>query len=197
MKLILFILLCLPVLPILAQEEGKYIREGNNFYKKNQMDLAAASYNKAASSKYKYIALMNKGNALYKQKKYDEAIKAYRQVSENKEADVLLRSGAYYNTGVIYSSQQKLQESIQLYIKALLLNDKDRQARENLQKALLEQKFNNSNHSENRQQNQQQSRMNKDQAQQQLNKLEQKEKHTQEKLSKDKSQYGGSAGKDW
>ena len=39
--------------------------------------------------------------------------------------------------------------------------------------------------------------MSKSQAQQQLDKLEQKEKKTSNKLSKEKSQFGGNAGKDW
>lgn len=180
----------------LAQTAARYISEGNELYEKNKMAEAADAYEKAINSEHKYTALMNKGNALYKQKNYEEAIRIYSQVSHVTNIDAMLRSGAYYNTGVVYSSQKKIAESIEAYKNALRLNWEDINARENLQKALLELKQN-SGGAQNQQQNQPQSKMSKSQTQQQLKMLEQKEKNTQQKLSGAKSKYDGDTGKDW
>ncbi|MCH5596521.1 hypothetical protein [Niabella ginsengisoli] len=43
----------------------------------------------------------------------------------------------------------------------------------------------------------QESKLNKDQARQQLDRLEQKEKNTQSKVANKKTPFGGSVGKDW
>lgn len=184
-------------LTLMAQDAAHFIREGNHFYKKGQMAEAIEAYDKAIDSKHQYIALMNKGNALYRQKKYDEAINIYQQAASPANKDKLIRSGAYYNSGVVYSNQKKVPESIEEYKAALRLNWQDEKARENLQKALLELRRNSGGSAQNQIQKQSKSNMSKSQAQQQLDKLEQKEKNTSNKLSKEKSQFGGSAGKDW
>ena len=134
--------------------------------------------------------------------KFDEAIKTYKQASGQDNGDVMIRSGAYYNAGVVYSSQKKIEESIEEYKNALRLNWKDTKARENLQKALLElkkQSGGGGGGGDEKEESQQQSKsnMSKSQAQQQLDRLEEKERGTQEKVTNKKGQYGGSAGKDW
>lgn len=180
---------------LMAQKPDAFIKSGNKYYTKGFYNAAEKDYNKAVNTRYHSIALMNKGNALYKQGKTEDAIRAYKQVADEKANDNMLRSGAYYNAGVVYSNQKKIQESIEQYKQALRLNWQDKNARENLQKALLEQKQSGGGSSQNQQQSK--SNMSKSQAQQQLDKLEQKERNTQQKLSKEKNQYGGSAGKDW
>jgi tetratricopeptide (TPR) repeat protein len=196
MKVKLSILLSLFCLHTLAQDDAHAIRQGNQLYKKSMWVSAEKAYDMATDGKYRYIALMNKGNALYRQKKYDDAIKAYRAAAETKNKDLMLRSGAFYNAGVVFSSQKKIRESIEEYKKALRLNPDDQKARENLQKALLEQKQSGGGGSS-QQQSPNQSDMSKSQAQKQLDKLEQKEKNISEKMSKEKSPSGGSAGRDW
>lgn len=193
-----FLLIIAGFLPFItnAQKPDVFIKSGNEYYSKGFMAAAEKDYDKALNTGYHAIALMNKGNALYKQGKYNEAIKAYQEVSANTTNDKMLRSGAYYNTGVVYSSQQKTAESIEEYKNALRLNWQDQKARENLQKALLEKKSGGGG-AQSQQQQQSQANMSKSQAQQQLQKLEEKEKSTQQKISKEKSQYSGSAGKDW
>lgn len=177
------------------------IKDGNRLYKDGNMSEAENAYDKAVNSNYKYTALVNKGNAQYRQKKFDEAIKTYKQASGQDNGDVMIRSGAYYNAGVVYSSQKKIEESIEEYKNALRLNWKDTKARENLQKALLELKKQSGGGGggDEKEESQQQSKsnMSKSQAQQQLDRLEEKERGTQEKVTNKKGQYGGSAGKDW
>jgi tetratricopeptide (TPR) repeat protein len=57
-------------------------------------------------------------------------------VKDSKEN--LVKSAAHYNNGVIKTKQKDLEGSIEDYKNALRLNPDDLQARENLQKALLE-----------------------------------------------------------
>ncbi|MFT4095331.1 MAG: tetratricopeptide repeat protein [Niabella sp.] len=195
-RLLTVIILWLPVFAF-SQKQARFINEGNEYFKNGQLLEAVTAYNKVTDEKYKYTALLNKGTALYKLKKYDEAINAYQQVSRAAGADAILRSGAYYNTGVVYSNQNKLQESIAAYKSALRLNWKDNDARENLQKALSQLRKNNGGGGGEQKPQQAKSKFNQQQAQQQLNRLEQKEKNTQDKVSNKKTQYSGSNGKDW
>lgn len=196
-RLILFISFSTSLVAGKAQNQQSFIKEGNDFFKKGQLAEAVASYNKVTEEPYKYTALLNKGTALYKQKKMDEALKAYNQVSASPSAANLLKSGAHYNAGVVYSNQNKIEESIEAYKKALRLNSQDNNARENLQKALSELKKSGGGGGGETKPQQAQSKLNKSQAQQQLDRLEQKEKNTQSKVSNKKTQFGGSVGKDW
>lgn len=196
-RFILFIYFFTAVLAGKAQNQQSFIKEGNDFFKKGQLAEAVASYNKVTEEPYKYTALINKGTALYKQKKMDEALKAYNQVGVSPNATNLLKSGAHYNAGVIYSNQNKVEESIEAYKKALRLNSQDNNARENLQKALSELKKSGGGGGGDQKPRQSPSKLNKNQAQQQLDRLEQKEKNTQSKVSNKKTQFGGSVGKDW
>lgn len=196
-KLLLFLLFLNSLVGGQAQNAQSFIKEGNDFFKKGRLAEAVDSYTKVTEAPYTYTALLNKGTALYKQKKNDEALKAYDQVSTSAGAHSLLRSGAYYNAGVVYSNQNKLEESIAAYKNALRLNSEDQNARENLQKALSELKKSGGGGGEAKQPQPESSKLNQSQAQQQLDRLEQKEKNTQRKVSNKKSQFGGSSGKDW
>ncbi|MBO9592172.1 MAG: tetratricopeptide repeat protein [Niabella sp.] len=203
MKIRFLYLLHLIALPLLAQEGSGFIKQGNEYYKEGKMEDAVKAYDKAMNGPEKYTALMNKGNALYRLKKQEEAIKTYEQVATSRQTSNDLRSGAYYNSGVVYSNLNKLDASIEAYKNALRFNSNDTKARENLQKALLEKKKQSGGggggqdkkEDENRKPDK--SRLNQHQAQNQLNKLENKEKNTQQRISEDKSQYGTSNGKDW
>ncbi len=193
----LSILFFIAVLSGKAQSQQSFIKEGNEFFKKGQLEEAVASYDKVTDAPYKYTALLNKGTALYKQKKPEDALKAYNEVSAAPNATSIIRSGAHYNVGVVYSNQNKIEESIDAYKRALRLNSQDKDARENLQKALSELKKSGGGGGGEDKPQQAPSKLNKSQAQQQLDRLEQKEKNTQRKVSNKKTQFGGSVGKDW
>lgn len=202
MKIRFLYLLNLIAFPLLAQQGSSFLKQGNEYYSEGKMEEAVKAYDKAMDDAHKYVALMNKGNALYRLKKQEEAIKTYEQVATSRQTSSELRSGAFYNTGVVYSNLNKLDESIEAYKNALRLNSNDTKARENLQKALLEKKKQSGGgggqdkkEDENRKPDK--SSLNQHQAQNQLNKLENKEKNTQQRISEDKSQYGTSNGKDW
>jgi len=187
-----------------AQDADRHIRRGNDFYKQQQYPQAELAYNEAlVSEPNNTTAKFNRANALYKQNKADEAIRVLDDLAF-KTNDASAKSKASYNKGVILSAQKKLEESIEAYKESLRQDPNDKDARENLQKALLELKKKNESKKDNKKQQKQQKQQQKPQpkmsqkeAEQRLRQLEQKEKDVQQRLQKEKSKQGGGTGKDW
>jgi Ca-activated chloride channel homolog len=188
-----------------SEQAEKIIQEGNEFYKKQQYEQATMQYEKAIEAdSSNTTALFNLGNSLYKKNSRNEAIKSYTDLAD-KTKETGLRSNSYYNKGVVLSKQQKLEESIDAYKDALRQNPDNAEARENLQKALLELKKKNppppkkepKKKKEQQQQKQPESKMSQKEAEQRLKLMEQKEKEVQQRLQKEKSKTGGGQTKDW
>jgi Ca-activated chloride channel homolog len=190
MKILLLIAsLYLSVLAF-AQNATESIVKGNQLYQQSQFDLAEAQYRKALeyepdNEKAKY----NLANSLQKQNKYDEAAKLLQNLAGSSK-DNSLKSAAYYNQGVAYTKMKDLDASIESYKKALRLNPNDKEARENLEKALLQKKNQQSS-----QQKKSQSSMSQKEAEQKLDMLNQKEKQLHQR--KDKEQQGSGQAQDW
>lgn len=187
-----------------AQESERLIQKGNDLYKQQQYPQSELIYAEVLKTDpNNSIAKFNQANAMYKQNKADEAIRVLNDLAF-KSNDPSVKSKAYYNKGAILSSQKKLEESIEAYKEALRQEPSDKEARENLQKALLElKKKNQSKKDENKKQKQQkqqqkpQPKMSQKEAEQRLQLLEQKEKDVQQRLQNEKSKQGGGTGKDW
>jgi len=191
MKILLSILTCLLSVFGFAQNATESIVKGNQLYQQSQFDLAEAQYKKALeyepdNEKAKY----NLANTLQKQNKYDEAAKLLDNLAGGSK-DNSLKSAAYYNQGVAYTKMKNLDASIESYKKALRLNPNDKEARENLEKALLQKK----NQQSSSQQKKSQSNMSQKEAQQKLDMLNQKEKQLHQR--KDKEQQGAGQAQDW
>jgi len=196
-RTILFYFFILVLPPSYAQQAEEIIKTGNDLYRKGEYEKASGEFQKVSTDQR---AKFNYGNALYKQNKKDEAAAVYDGLStiENKPE---LRSQSFYNKGVILSGRQKLEESIEAYKNTLRLDPDDIQARENLQKALLElNKKQPPKKVENKKTPQQKPppkpKMNRKQAEQKLKQLQQKEKETQQRMQK-KSPSGPLQIKDW
>src|SRR4051812_29362097 len=187
---------------LLAQELNKNIETGNGYYRQQQYDKAEAEYRKVLeTASTDKIAKFNLANALIKQNKADDANKLLR-ILNAKENENDFRSKAVYNQGVILTQQKKLEESIEAYKETLRLDPGDQEARENLQKALLELKKKTppKKQEEKKKQEQQKQqpkpKISRRDAEQQLKLLEQKEKQVQERLQKN-SRTGNAQPKDW
>ena len=186
---------------LMGQETINEIQAGNDFYKQKNFEQAEVQYNKAISKEpSNNTANFNLANTLYRCNKQDDAIKKLDVLVAN-EKEENLRSKEYYNKGVILSAQKKLEESIEAYKNTLRLNPADKDARENLQKALLELKKKNppkkKEDKKKQEKKQQQPKMNQKEALQRLKLLEQKEKEVQQRMQKEKSKTGGGQVKDW
>lgn len=191
MKLLFLIGIMILSLSGNAQNATQSIIKGNQFYRQFQFDLAETQYRKALeyepeNEKAKY----NLANALQRQTKYDEAAKLLEELG-NSSTENSIKSAAYYNQGVAYTKMKNLDASIESYKKALRLNPNDQEARENLEKALLQKK----NQKSSSQQKKSQSNMSQKEAQQKLDMLNQKEKQLHQR--KDKEQQGSSQAQDW
>jgi len=187
------------------QETEKLIQSGNELYKQKQYEQAIVKYNEAlkrdpSNTTVKY----NRAIAQYRIEKEQESIKAFNELATDNKKNNEIRSKAYYNEGAILSNQQKLEQSIEAYKNALRLNPGDTEARENLQKALIELKKKNEEKpppqpkkEKQKQQQQPRSNLSSKEAEQKLNQLEQKEKQVQQRVQQQKSRSGASKPKDW
>ncbi|MFT3937063.1 MAG: tetratricopeptide repeat protein [Chitinophagaceae bacterium] len=197
----------------MAQKPEAAIHKGNELYKQKSYEASLQEYGKALVTDPKNAtANYNSGNAQFKANKPEDAVKAYDNTIENSKEQPL-REKAFYNKGVALSKQQKLQESIDAWKESLKLDANDNDARENLQKALMElkkqqqQKQNEDKDKKDKKQQdqkqkdepkpqQQQSKLNKQQVEQLLKALEQKEKEIQQKMQKGNPQPNKPE-KDW
>jgi len=188
-----------------AQEVDEIIKKGNDLYKQQQYEPAKGAYDEALSKdSLNTVAKFNSANTAYRLAKPGEAIKSFDDlVIKYKNADE--KAKAYYNKGVVLSNQKRLEESIEAYKNALRQDQNDKEARENLQKALLELKKKTppppkKEDQKKKQQNKKQKeqpKMNQKEAEQKLKLLEQKEKELQQRLQQQKSKTGGNSSKDW
>ena len=174
-----------------AQNATESILRGNQYYQSGEFNLAEVEYRKALqyeadNDKAKY----NLANALQRQNKFDEAAKLLDDLAGSTKNNSV-KSSAYYNQGVAYTKMQNLDASIESYKKALRINPADQEARENLEKALLQKKKQN----QSSQQNKSQSNMSQKEVQQKLDMLNQKEKQLHQR--KDKEQQGSGQAQDW
>jgi len=202
---IFFILLLLIFSANVFAQDNKSITDGNNFYRQQQYNKAEDEYQKVLqTSPHNTTAKFNLADALIRQDKTEGATKLLNELNVGGN-DLNLRSKSTYNQGVVLSHQKKLEESIELYKASLRLNPNDQEARENLQKALLELKKKNppkpkddKKKKEEKQQKQQpKPKISPREAQQQLKLLEQKEKQVQQRIQKNSSKTGASQPKDW
>ena len=211
-------------LPATAQNTNGEIRSGNRAYKKGEFDKSVQQYQRAVQqAPNSPTANYNLGNAQFKNNKFDEAAHAYDATVQN-STDKGMKEKGYYNKGVAMIKQKKLQESIDAWKNALKLDAGDAEARDNLEKALKEQKKqqqqqqqqqnqkkNQKNQDkqdqkkEQQQQQQQQqqqpkpqpSKLDKQQVEQLLKALEQKEKDLHDKMQQNKQHVPNQPEKDW
>lgn len=175
----------------------------NELYRQGQYPEAEKKFGEAlAAAPESFVAKYNLATALYKQDKKEDALKLLSDAATN-AADKQLASKAWYNKGAILSRQKELEASVEAYKNALRNNPDDKEARENLQKALLELKKKrneekkNDNQQKKKQQQKQQPKMKPKEAEQRLRLLQQKEKEVQKRIQKKREEGGGSQGKDW
>lgn len=192
-----------------AGAQNASTRNGNKFYKEGKYDQAIKEYSKAAGSGA--IPKYNLGNAYYRSKNYQQSAGTYQQLL-NETNEVSLKQKTYYNQGVSFSRQNKLEESITAYKNAVKLDPADQDARINLQKALLELKKKQPPKKENEEDKKKQqkkkdkkdqqkqapkSNLSKKEVERLLKALQQREQQVQQKMQQNRTRNAGRQEKDW
>lgn len=202
-----------------AQNENALIRKGNKLYKEKQFDQSQQEYQKAIEkAPDNPTSNYNLGNAEFRKNSYEDATKSYQTTIDHTN-DKSIKESASYNQGVALMKQKKLEESINAWKNSLKLDPYDLDARENLQKALMELKSKpppppqkkddkkdqdkkqdpqkNKDQQNQQQQQQPQSKLTKKQVDQLLKALEQRENEAQEKMNQNKVKSLSQPDKDW
>ena len=187
-----------------AQQVNDIIKSGNDLYRQQQYEPAKKAYDDAlAKDTSNTVAKFNLANTSYRLSKPEDAIHSFDQLTAT-YTNPGEKAKAFYNKGVVLTNQKRLEESIEAYKNALRQDPNDKEARENLQKALTELKKKTTpppkkDDKKKKQDKKQQEppKMNQKEAEQKLKLLEQKEKELQQRMQQQKSKTGGSNNKDW
>lgn len=214
MKVALTVLCMFSVFAVSAQtqQEKLSVKAGNDAYKKGDFAKALDTYGLVVKENpANATAQFNQGNALYKTDKKEEAIDAYEKSISNLNEPVE-KSNAYYNKGVVLQNDKKLPECIAAYKSALKLAPDNEDARQNLQKALQQQKQQQQkkdqqndkkkqdqqkDKDEKKEPKPQQPKIDKKDAEEKLKALMEQEKNLQDKLHKINSSSVNKPEKDW
>ncbi|MEI7963703.1 MAG: VWA domain-containing protein [Chitinophagaceae bacterium] len=204
-----------------AQKDKQLIRQGNEAFGKKEYEKAISKYKEVQSgNQVGPIAQYNLGNALYKNQQFDDAVNAYDNALTNSQSKEE-KAKSYYNKGVVLQNNKKIPECISAYKNALKLNPEDEDARQNLQKALIQQQQQQQQQKEKEddkkkqpkqnqqdkqkqkeedkqeQQKPQPSKISKQDAEEKLKALLQQEKNLQDKLRKVNAASPNKPEKDW
>jgi len=121
-------------------QEKNLVRQGNQYYQQQKYKEAAAAYQQALQKNPGYVpGSFNLGNSLIQQRQYDAARKVMTNTAKNSKI-AGEQSGAHYNIGNTYMQEQKWQEAIDAYKRALRKNAQDADAKYNLSYALTKMK---------------------------------------------------------
>lgn len=210
MKRIYLIILILN-LSVLAfgQNERKFIRNGNKLFMEAVKDTTKIDTVKYSNAETEYRKALNKkptdvkwnynlADAMYKQQRFDEAAGKFSDLADKMDNPVE-KARAYHNLGNSELMQQKLDESIESYKKALRENPSDLETKYNLAYAQMlkkkqeqQQQQQQQNQDQNKDQNKDQD---KDQDKQDQNKDQNKDNQDKQD-QKDKQQNNPDQNKD-
>jgi tetratricopeptide (TPR) repeat protein len=177
-----------------AQNTQTYISKGNEYYLQLNFDLAEGQYRQALNLSPRNVeAKYNLANTLCSKKNTGRQLSTIRRLL--REQIKTCRRQRITMQGVSYTKQKDLPNSIESYKAALRLSPADKEARENLQKALSELK---------KQQEDQNKKnggggggMSQKEAEDKLKQLQQKEKDLQQRLQSAGKGKGSGGSKDW
>ncbi|MEI9908512.1 MAG: tetratricopeptide repeat protein [Bacteroidota bacterium] len=88
-----------------AQQVEQTIKKGNDLYRQQQYEPAAAAYDEAlAKDPANKTAMFNRASTVYRLSKYSEAIKSFDDLAA-KSTETGEKAKSYYNKGAILSHQ--------------------------------------------------------------------------------------------
>ena len=182
-----------------AQEERRFIRQGNRHFENQELDKSEEAYRRALEKESNsFIAGFNLGDVLYEQENYEEAIKQFYSLS-NITDDKEQLAKVFHNLGNTLLKEKQLEQSVEAYKQALRNNPGDMDTKHNLayaQRLLKQQQQQQQQDQEQDQENEQDQKKEQDQSQQgqeqeqdqqkqQQQQQEQQQQQQEQKMSKE------------
>ncbi len=127
---------------VFGQNERKFVRNGNKLFNEAVNDTTQTDTVKFSNAETEYRKALNKkpndlnwdfnlADAMYKQQRFEESAEKFNGLGEKMETPED-KAKAYHNLGNSQLMQQKLDESIESYKKALRQNPSDMETKYNL-----------------------------------------------------------------
>jgi Ca-activated chloride channel family protein len=197
-RLILIIITVAFSVAAFGQNERKYVRSGNKLYFDAVRDTTKVDSVKFSNAETEFRKALNKkpndlkwnfnlADAIYKQKRFDEAAGKFGELGEKMNTP-LEKSRAYHNMGNSQLMNQKIDESIETYKKALRQNPTDLDTKYNLAYAqLLKKKQEQQKKDQDKNKDKNQDKKDQDKDKQDKNK-DQQNKENQDQQNKDNQQ---------
>ena len=172
-----------------AQNDRRYITQGNKLFRSGQFDKAEVAYRKAIEKNPRNPqAHYNLGNSLMAQKKDSAAVQSFQKSTEL-ETSKIRKAMAFHNMGVICQQHKMYGEAIEAYKNSLRLNPKDDATRYNLELCKRQQR--NQKNQDKQDQNKQKDKNGndqKDEKQKNKDKQDQKKNNNENKMSKENAE---------
>ena len=119
-----------------AESLASKVREGNRLFAQGKYAEAETAYMDAQiNNPGKPEVLYNLGNSLIKQKKYSQGVQSLRQSAD--KGDKAIRENSWYNTGNALFEAGRFKDSAEAFVQSLKLDPSDKDAKHNLELALL------------------------------------------------------------
>lgn len=198
-RLILIILVIAFSVTVFGQNERKHIRSGNKLFMDAVKDTTKIDTVKFSNAETEYRKALNKkpndlqwnfnlADAIYKQQRFDEAAGKFAELAEKME-NPQEKGRVLHNLGNSQLMNQKLDESIETYKKALRYNPTDLDTKYNLAYAqLLKKQQEQQQQNQDQQQDQQNQDQNQDQQQQNQDQQNQDNQQNQDQQQQQQAQ---------
>ena len=172
-----------------AQNDRRYITQGNKLFRSGQFDKAEVAYRKAIEKNPRNPqAHYNLGNSLMAQKKDSAAVQSFQKSTEL-ETSKIRKAMAFHNMGVVCQQHKMYGEAIEAYKNSLRLNPKDDATRYNLELCKRQQR--NQKNQDKQDQNKHKDKNGndqKDEKQKNKDKQDQKKNNNENKMSKENAE---------
>lgn len=194
-RIIIISLLVISTLSVFAQNERKFIRNGNKLFMEAVRDTSQIDTIKFSNAETEYRKALNEkpadslwnfnlADAMYKQQRFEEAEQQFEELGEKMNSPIE-KARAYHNLGNSQLMQKKLDESIESYKKSLRQNPNDLETKYNLAFAQQEKKKQEEQEKKDKDKNKDKDKDKDDQNKDQQDKNKDKNKDQQDKKDQD------------
>lgn len=115
-----------------GQDQNEMLNNANKLYKQEQFRKSTLLYRELLIKRPNNLTIQyNLGNSAFRFGDDNTAINAYEKVSQSQ--DKKLAQISFYNLGVVFVKRKSFEDAIKAFKNAVILNNNDKAAKENLQ----------------------------------------------------------------